>query len=209
MAKGDAAKQKSVPNKHLHSRISYLYQAATYLANQSLGHAGQKEDEAAGQVPRDAMEVDSNTAEVSAAHLVEPGANALPPGLPFYYAYHLQSVSMKSQIQLSQNVKHSICKRCSAILIPGSTSSSKIENSSRGGKKPWADVLVIECNVCGAQKRFPIGAKRQPRKGERAKVEKEKSASTITISGVTGTMGKENRTSITPLVETIGLETPK
>ncbi|KAH7052373.1 RNAse P Rpr2/Rpp21/SNM1 subunit domain-containing protein [Macrophomina phaseolina] len=156
MAKGDASKPKTVPNKHLHARISYLYQAANYLANQSAQDAQ--------QTGPGAMNIDNTKA----------GVNAFPPGLPFYYASHLQSVSMKSQIRLSQNIKHSICKRCNAILIPGSTSSNKIENLSRGGKKPWADVLIIECNVCKAQKRFPVGAKRQPRKSERARVEREK-----------------------------------
>ncbi|OJD35230.1 rnase p rpr2 rpp21 subunit domain-containing protein [Diplodia corticola] len=147
MAKGDASKPKAVPNKHLHSRISYLYQAATYLANQSGQRAEQRNGGNAG----------------------DPGQNAFPPGLPFYYASHLHSVSMKSQIRLSQDVKNSVCKRCNAILIPGNTSSSKIENLSRGAKKPWADVLVVECNVCNAQKRYPVGAKRQPKKSEKAR----------------------------------------
>lgn len=203
MVKGGAAKPKTVPNKHLHSRISYLYQAANYLANQSAQHAGQTK----GKVS--AMDVDPNAAQDPANEHREPGANAFPPGLPFYYASHLQSVSMKSQIRLSQDVKHSICKRCNAILIPGSTSSSKIENLSRGGKKPWADVLVVECNVCQAQKRFPVGAKRQPRKNERTKIKKEKQIGTIKSKNLTGPMEMENRTSITPLVEEIGLETPK
>lgn len=115
---------------------------------------------------------------------------------------------MKSQIRLSQDVKHSICKRCSAILIPGSTSSSKVENLSRGGKKPWADVLVIECNVCSAQKRFPVGAKRQPRKNLRAKVVDEKTGHSK-AKNIARSAEEENRTSITPLVEVVGLETPK
>ncbi|KKY13825.1 putative rnase p rpr2 rpp21 subunit [Diplodia seriata] len=201
MAKGDASKPKSVPNKHLHARISYLYQAATYLANQSCQPAEQRNGKK--------IDVDATAEGDPVMQPVLPGQNAFPPGLPFYYASHLQSVSMKSQIRLSQDVKHSICKRCSAILVSGSTSSNKIENLSRGGKKPWADVLVIECNVCNAQKRFPVGAKRQPRKSERAKVEKARPASMGTGRNVTKTLEMENRTSITPLVEEIELGMPK
>ncbi|KAK0647531.1 Ribonuclease P protein component 4 [Lasiodiplodia hormozganensis] len=201
MAKGDASKPKPVPNKHLHSRISYLYQAATYLANQHAKPADNGNTEE--------MDIDAKAGGRPVTQHEEPTQNAFPPGLPFYYASHLQSVSMKTQIRLSQNVKHSICKRCSAILIPGSTSSSKIENLSRGGKKPWADVLVVECNVCKAQKRFPVGAKRQLRKGERAKVEKAKPSSTSTGKKVTAAAGMEDRTSITPFVGEVSLGTPK
>ncbi|KAF2135685.1 uncharacterized protein K452DRAFT_293037 [Aplosporella prunicola CBS 121167] len=152
MAKADAGKsQKAVPNKHLHSRISYLYQAATYLAIQAdNGTSPQREH-------------------------TQPATHAQTKiSSPYHLVSHLQLVSMKAQVRLSHQVKHSICKRCSAILIAGSTSSSRVENLSRGGKKPWADVLVVECNACGAQKRFPVGAKRQPKKKDRVKVEKAK-----------------------------------
>lgn len=80
----------------------------------------------------------------------------------------LRSVSLKGQIRLSQAMKHSICKRCDSLLVPGSTSSTRVENKSRGGKKPWADVLIVTCHSCSAVKRFPVGGKRQRRRPLRA-----------------------------------------
>jgi hypothetical protein len=40
------------------------------------------------------------------------------------------------------------------------TCSHEIRNESRGGKKPWADVLVVRCFACGTEKRFPQTDKR-------------------------------------------------
>lgn len=31
------------------------------------------------------------------------------------------------------------------------------ENKSKGGKKPWAEIIVVECRGCKAMKRFPVG----------------------------------------------------
>lgn len=39
-----------------------------------------------------------------------------------------------------------------------------VENKSRGGRKPWADVIVVECFTCGRSRRFPVNAPRQLRK---------------------------------------------
>jgi len=67
-------------------------------------------------------------------------------------------------------VKALLCKRCDVLLVPGSTSSVTVENASRGGKKPWAEVEVVRCLACGAEKRFPVGATRQKRKTRRGGV---------------------------------------
>jgi len=40
--------------------------------------------------------------------------------------------------------------------VPGTTCTHRVENKSKGGKKKWADVLVVECQ-CGMVKRFPVG----------------------------------------------------
>jgi ribonuclease P protein subunit RPR2 len=61
-------------------------------------------------------------------------------------------------------MKHSICKNCDTMLTDGSTCSIEVENKSKGGKKPWADVLVRKCNTCGFTRRYPMAAKRQKRK---------------------------------------------
>ena len=178
----------TAPQKHIHSRISYLYQAATYLSQSS---SRQSESSSASTKFQQGL-ADTNTTsrrgEAAATEgLEEPTANAVlgdgdvamtqrtvnipssnAVGLPCFLLSHVRTVSMKSQVRLSSTIKNSICKRCDILLVPGSTSTTRVENRSRGGKKPWANVLVIKCNLCGAKKRFPIGAKRQPKRSERS-----------------------------------------
>lgn len=191
MAKTKTAKgSKGVPNKHLYSRISYLYQAATYLSLQQntetvrreskdpTGHkdAGTLENTATCSKVATASDSkfvctdpDSSVPEPSASSIVPEPTRLVPSGLALQLSSHLRGVSLKSQVRLSHNLKRSICKCCNAVLIPGCTSTTGIENQSRGGKKPWADVLVIECNTCGSKKRFPVGSERQTRKTARSK----------------------------------------
>ena len=137
MAKGSSNQTRSVPNKHLHARIAYLHQAATHLALQ----------------PPPVTQTDPS-------HLQQHG-------LPLLLAAQLQAVSQKAQIRLSHDMKRSICKVCSTPLLPDTTSETRIENKSRAQKKPCADILVIHCRNCHAEKRFTIGAQRQKRKSER------------------------------------------
>jgi ribonuclease P protein subunit RPR2 len=54
------------------------------------------------------------------------------------------------------------------MLIYGSTCTNEVENKSKDGKKPWADVLVRRCATCGLEKRFPVAAKRQKRRSQRS-----------------------------------------
>lgn len=141
----DRQKQKGprgVPNRHLHARTSFLFQAATYLALQT-----------ATQTPDEAQQSESSNQRCQ--------ANALR------LASHLRAVSLKGQARLSSDMKRAICKSCNAVMIPGQTSTHVLENTSKGGKKPWADVMVIQCSVCCTTKRFPVGATRQQRKAKR------------------------------------------
>ena len=153
MAKAKAAKgASSVPNKALHSRVSYLYQAAAYLATRQLHStiaAGHSEPQA-GQSTMNAQA--DSPFQPAARHLISD----------------LRSVSLKVMMRISPTMKHSICKNCDTILIDGSTCTNQVENNSKGGKKRWADVLVLKCNTCGSEKRFPIGAERQKRRHHRA-----------------------------------------
>lgn len=167
-----------VSHKHLYARISYLYQAATYLMN-AHGNRGLRATteypEAAHREPtglqnEETRDINKEEAEIlsSLAHKsLDPGLmDALGPSC--HLISHLRSVSLKGQIRLSPTLKHSICKRCDALLVPGQTSSVQVENNSRGGKKPWADVLIFTCLLCHAVKRFPVGAKKQRRRSQRA-----------------------------------------
>ncbi|RMZ34169.1 hypothetical protein D0859_01672 [Hortaea werneckii] len=195
-------KEKSkggVANKHLHARIAYLQQAASYLTlqgkerriseiNTSTPTLSGADDQALSQnqPPNEDAE---NTMNEAGKEDQRPQQHSLQPevqlphsgGLPLHLATHLRQVALKSQIRLRTDVKHSICKRCSSILIEGTTSNKRIENKSKGGRKPHADVLVISCKVCGADKRFPVGAKRQKRKGERDQLESGVDPSSVTL----------------------------
>lgn len=139
MAKERQPKFKGVPNKHLHARTTFLYQAATHLTLR--------------------------------AGAVEPSEGGKPPvhsTLAQRLASDLHTVSRKGQVRLSSELKRSICKTCHTALVPGRTATQAVVNESKQSKKPWADVLIINCNLCGTHRRFPIGAKRQQRKGERS-----------------------------------------
>jgi ribonuclease P protein subunit RPR2 len=171
-------KSVGISHKHLYSRISYLYQAATYLMNARLDRGLQTTSEPAHCEPRPhTVPPNEETRDIrmdEAENLSSLEHNSPESGLKealgpsCHLISHLRSVSLKGQIRLSLTLKHSICKRCDAILIPGNTSSVQVENKSRGGKKPWADVLVVTCRLCHAVKRFPVGAKKQCRRSQRA-----------------------------------------
>ena len=173
--------------KHIHSRISYLFQAATYLAEtgnkvQKCGPNREADDQtvnkhcegsAMSEAPyRQSPHVVSLSQDDREAGTTTTQADSDPrfqgTGLSRQLFAHLRCVSLKSQIRISPKIKHSICKRCDQLLVPGSSATTYMENKSRNGKKPWADVLVITCMACNTSKRFPVGAERQLRRGERS-----------------------------------------
>jgi ribonuclease P protein subunit RPR2 len=157
MAKGKTSKGAgSVPNKALHSRVSYLYQAAAYLATQQQ-HSTTIPTESE---PQDAQST-AKTGNIQENSYLDPASRRL--------ISDLRAVSHKIQMRVSPAVKHSICKNCDSMLIDGSTCTNEVENKSKGGKKRWADVLVLKCNTCGFEKRFPVGADRQTRRPQRTK----------------------------------------
>jgi ribonuclease P protein subunit RPR2 len=152
MAKAKPQKEKAIPHKALHSRIAYLHKAANYLAT--------------------AAPSSGNATPECRPKMTEDSKSTLTPCDPLHnltrqMASDLWTVSMKMQIRLTPAVKHSICRRCNTPQLEGSTCTTILENSSKGGKKPWAEVTVKWCNACGAAKRVPTGAKRQPRRPAR------------------------------------------
>lgn len=172
-------KTNGVSQRHLYSRISYLYQAATHLMNarpeEGLGTTptttkntflGPEPSQAKDNNQDINVEAPEISQNVSHSSITQCSTKAYGPSR--HLISQLRSVSLKGQIRLSPTMKHSICKRCDALLVPGRTSSTHIENKSRGGKKPWADVLVVTCHACSAVKRFPVEAKRQSRRPLRA-----------------------------------------
>ena len=187
MAQSKARTQKGIAQKHLHSRISFLYQAATYLAQvdgQSQARVPCINDESkkscdpgrelqcAVTTPKAVSEDGLHISTIEQHNMIpEIGSEndwaSKDFALSRQLLAHLRAVSLRSQIRLTPAVKHAVCKRCNVVLIPGSTSTSYIENKSSGGRKPWADVLVTTCTACGTSKRFPVGAKRQVRRESR------------------------------------------
>lgn len=183
MAQDKAKAQKGVAQKHVHSRISYLYQAATYLSN--VADQSQARTHYTKEQSKPSEELQCAVAAPKAVS--DNGLPILPieyeKGMPKIdpkvesvlkdstlsrqLVVHLRAISLKSQVRLSPAMKHTICKRCDILLVPGSTSTSYLENNSRGGRKPWADILVTTCTACGTAKRFPVGAKRQGRRESR------------------------------------------
>ena len=174
---GKAKSQKSsaaVTQKHLHSRISFLYQSASYLSavSQVARQLPEKNTKCTSDKERKEDGTDgqySSSAESIRASQSSSTSTAAPANQSRHLVSQLRSISLKSQIRLSQEVKRSICKHCDTLLVPGRTCTERIENSSKDQKKPWADVLVRSCDACGTVKRFPIGATRQKRLGERVK----------------------------------------
>ncbi|ORY12322.1 RNAse P Rpr2/Rpp21/SNM1 subunit domain-domain-containing protein [Clohesyomyces aquaticus] len=147
------AKSRSVPNKHLHARATFLYQAATYLTLQSRALNPELEGNHLSSDDR---------ADHEGARVVRHSGQAMQLGS------HLRAVSTKGQVRLSAEMKRSLCKACNTVLVPGKTSTHIMENKSRGGRKPWADILVIQCNFCGSQKRLPTGSNKQQGKSGRS-----------------------------------------
>jgi len=153
MAKAKASKGAGgITNKALHSRVSFLYQAAAYLATREPQYQHGKSAKQTG-IHQDVLTV-SQTSSNDNIRLPTQALSRL-------CISNLRAVSLKTQIRLSPSMKHSICKRCDIMLIDGSTCVSEIENKSKGGRKAWADVLIRRCKSCGYEKRFPCEAKRQ------------------------------------------------
>ncbi|KAI1188167.1 Rpr2-domain-containing protein [Nemania serpens] len=151
---------RSIPNKHLYSRLSYLHQAAAFLGSQVTKTRDSKSDISTSRsIREEGARPDAQKYEFS---------DQMRLKLARYLHSDLRATSLKSQIRLSPAIKNTICKFCNMLLIEGETSTSVIENKSKGGKKPWADVLVISCNTCGGVKRFPVHAPRQKRRPQRA-----------------------------------------
>ncbi|KAF4984295.1 hypothetical protein FZEAL_507 [Fusarium zealandicum] len=147
-----AKEPKGVQNRHIYSRASYLYQAATYLANQHGRH---------GQAALSKSSTQDNEHNTSTPTADEKKATQ---NMSRQMISSLRAVALKSQIRQSPSMKQTICKSCDTFLVEGETCTSTVENASKGGRKPWADVLTIRCKTCGKVKRYPVSAPRQKRK---------------------------------------------
>lgn len=173
---------KRVQNRHCYSRIAFLHQAAQHLAskqflldpNPQLVNTAQNKDKplyAVASVSTQAEEKSASTDGIKQATMLQAVDGF---GLSRRLASHILTVSRKVSVRASREMRRSICKRCSSVLIPGQTADHKVENKSRGGLKSCADVMVVTCSACGFEKRYPFGAQRQP--GKKDRVAKDKTA---------------------------------
>lgn len=171
--------KSGMKNKHLHARISFLHKAATFLTEQHSYFSEPTKDmraEVPAQVQSNGSEADPQRPESpsisqpSLSRIKSTWISVQKPssgGLPIHLSSHISQVARKSQIRLVQEVKHSICKRCATIQVEGETCRKFTENLCKGAKKQHADVLVQECGVCGAKKRWPVGAQKQGKNTQR------------------------------------------
>ncbi|KAH7304922.1 RNAse P Rpr2/Rpp21/SNM1 subunit domain-containing protein [Stachybotrys elegans] len=135
----------AVQGRHIYARASYLYQAASYLSSQAC------EVQQSQSAPSDrGLEMDGC------------GKRALQ-NLSRQALVDMRAVCLKSQIRQTPVIKKTVCKFCDTLLVEGQTCVSVVENRSAGGRKPWADVMVIQCRTCGRAKRYPVSAQRQKR----------------------------------------------
>ncbi|KAK1836989.1 RNAse P Rpr2/Rpp21/SNM1 subunit domain-containing protein [Podospora conica] len=157
MAKG---KNNGVQNRAIYSRASFLQQAATLLSLSTYRQqvsAPSKGDSSPSQA-RPIVEGSSDAPSNDDFQL---------QGMSRRLATDMRSVSLKTRIRLTPTVKQAVCKFCDSVLIEGHSCTSSVENRSRGGRKPWADVLVRKCHTCGRERRYPVSAEKQRRKTER------------------------------------------
>lgn len=166
-AKGKKGSSGGV-NSHVRARINYLYKAATYL-------------QSAKPTTREAVKTVKKTQEdevtPDSARIVPlVSAKESPTGgdRPQYHSQlarmcisQMRGVSQKSQLRLPIEQKRSFCKRCDTLLIPGANCTEELRNTSRGARKPWAEVRVVRCNGCGTEKRFPQTDKRSRKLSDR------------------------------------------
>ncbi|KAI5464156.1 RNAse P Rpr2/Rpp21/SNM1 subunit domain-containing protein [Mariannaea sp. PMI_226] len=165
------AKAKGPPgvqNRHIYNRASYLYQAAAYLASQH--------DPSISANPK----LPSAGKDEHSVPTQNPTGNSTLQNMSRQMISSMRAVTQKSQIRQSPALKRTICKYCDTLLVEGRTCSSTVENASKGGRKPWADVLRIQCKTCGKFKRFPIGAMKQKRRALR---QQEQNSSTQALPG--------------------------
>ena len=161
-------RSKRIVNKHLHARVAYLDRISKYMASQQhllapAESTSMNKDQQTPPITNGITTGQRDSDNVSQSSISKSGH-----GLQYLYATHLRAVSLKSQVSLPSDVKRLYCKVCNGPFISGQTSSTHTENSSTGGKKPWADISVVRCLNCKADKRYPIGAHRQSKKSDRA-----------------------------------------
>jgi len=145
---GKSKNGDSIVNRALYSRISYLHQAASYLATRSSSFEGSGGNGSSGRLPVDTSASASAASDNMARRLVSD----------------IRTVGQKVLIRQGPGIKRASCKFCDTVFVEGETCMTTVENASKGGKKPWADLMVVRCQVCKNVRRYPTACVRQRRK---------------------------------------------
>ena len=150
-------------NSHVRARINYLHKAAEYLQAATTGAVAKT------RADEDEVMTDSNELPAAASKTTLRKHHGCSSQLSRMCVSQMRGVSQKSQLRLPIEQKRSFCKRCETFLVLDKNCTQEMRNPSRGGKKPWAELRVIRCNVCGTEKRFPQTDKRSRKLPERKK----------------------------------------
>ncbi|GME94527.1 unnamed protein product [Ambrosiozyma monospora] len=119
----------NIPKKDHYQRLTYLYKIGSIMSS-NLVDAG------------------------SISQSTKQGTNTFDI-LSRAYIKNLDLVSKKVVLKLHPNIKRTICKNCSRLVVTSPNSTMRIMNESKK-KSPKNDVLEIVCE-CGTKKRFPFG----------------------------------------------------
>lgn len=162
-------KAPAIQHRAMYSRMSFLYQAATCMAAVEAGRSDPGLSPKANP-PTAAADCDAHMEEGDShgddtRH--DESSYSKTQALSRRLLTDLRSVTLKTQIRMTSDIKRTICKYCDTLLIEGQTCTSTVENKSKGGKKPWADLLTIKCHTCSRKRRYPVNAPRQKRRPHR------------------------------------------
>ncbi|KAL5339632.1 RNAse P Rpr2/Rpp21/SNM1 subunit domain-containing protein [Aspergillus crustosus] len=157
-------------NSHIRARINYLHSAAIYL--QSTKKTPDATISEGVAKPEDELQSDP----AQNASPVKPTAHSHSSRVARSFVSQMRGVSLKSQLRLPVEKKRSFCKRCDTLLAAG-TYTEEIRNPSRGARKPWAEIRVVRCNICGTGKWFPRTDKRSQKLADRKKEQNTENAS--------------------------------
>lgn len=172
MPKARAQKEAKNAKSHLKARLEYLQRAAEYLHDASISSDRAKDPIAendASKVNTDAAVEQPPTQTCSGMKPTNVTENQRKiakkkkkplTNLARVSISHMRGVSLKTQTRLPVSVKRSYCKKCDTLQDDGISCERETQNASRGRRKPWADVLVVRCLLCGTEKRFPQTDKR-------------------------------------------------
>lgn len=152
MARLKAPKEAKNSKSHLKARMEYLHRVSLYLQSNATTK-NISATSATNDMDSQAKPTGTETNHPGDLNQLQTKGSLL--NLSRVCVSHMRGVSLKTQTRLPIPVKRSFCKRCDSLLIPGLNCIHEIQNPSRGGKKAWAEVLVVRCFTCGTEKRFP------------------------------------------------------